>query len=188
MENQIEIQQLLELDVQTLETLEQCSQALARASAAADQYAGQAVSAGKSAIMYAIKGGGICLRAKELCEHGDFLPWLQQQSEIIGRGLATLRFWMKCATAQMSKNLDISDPNIKSVSDMYRAVGILPEPEAKQPNGETGETEDKPKLPWSPLKFSTRVEQWTKEQAMDFIYEFDRAAQFVRALKLEFGL
>ena len=92
--------------------------------------------------------------------------------------------WMKLA--KITNVLDlISNPNIKNISDAYRATGILPEPEPKQGGGET---EDKPKLPWSPLKFSTRIEQWTKEQAMDFIYEFDRAAQFVRALRMEFGL
>jgi hypothetical protein len=84
-------------------------------------------------------------------------------------------------------NLDsLLEANPKGLQDAYKIVIHRLEDKAKE--GDVGETEDKPKLPWSPLKFSTRVEQWTKEQAMDFIYEFDRAAQFVRALKVEFGL
>lgn len=185
MENQIEIQQLLELDVQTLQTLEQCENSLTQLSDAQDNCARTSVSAGKYAILYGIKCGFVCLRAKEIAPDGQFGDWLEAQSQRIGRGLTTLRYWMKCAWQVSINKLDIANPTIKSMLDMYEAAGIVPERERKQSGSEI---EDKPKLPWSPLKFSTRVEQWTKEQAMDFIYEFDRAAQFVRALKVQFGL
>jgi hypothetical protein len=115
--------------------------------------------------------------------HGEFLPWLKKCADEQGRSIVTLNKWMRLA----NKKLDfyLGNDNVKGINDAYKLTGIIPEPDRKQSQGET---EDKPKLPWSPLKFSTRVEQWTKEQAMDFIYEFDRAAQFVRALKVEFGL
>jgi len=143
--------------------------------------AASAVGYAQIAIRFAHKAGTIMLRAKEILPHGEFMKWLDEHSDITHM---TATRWMKLA--KITNVLDlISNPNIKNISDAYRATGILPEPEPKE---HSGETEDKPKLPWSPLKFSTRVEQWTKEQAMDFIYEFDRAAQFVRALKLEFGL
>ena len=121
-------------------------------------------------------------KAKDLVPHGEFLQWLEVNAPDISRMTASK--WMKLANVNARLHL-LDNPDIKTITDAYRATGILPEPEPKQ---DTGEIEDKPKLPWSPLKFSTRVEQWTKEQAMDFIYEFDRAAQFVRALKVEFGI
>lgn len=184
MENQIEVQQLLELDVQTLETLDQCSEALGRVSEQVDAHAAESVTHAKSGIMYALKGGLICLRAKEISEHGQYGEWLNDQASKYGRSPATLYNWIKLAKFQKFGNLNA--PDYKNLSDAYRAIGVLPEPEPKQ--GGTSETDAKVKLPWSPLKFSTRIEQWTKEQAMDFIYEFDRAAQFVRALRMEFGL
>jgi hypothetical protein len=175
------VQQVLELDVQTLNTAEDCSRQLKIAADEANRMAASAVGYAQIAIKFAHKAGTIMLRAKEILPHGEFMKWLDEHSDITHM---TATRWMKLA--KITNVLDlISNPNIKNISDAYRATGILPEPEPKQ---STGEIEDKPKLPWSPLKFSTRVEQWTKEQAMDFIYEFDRAAQFVRALKMEFGL
>lgn len=184
----VEVQQLLELDPQKLETLDQCSDALAGLSEAADQWASKSVSAGKWAIQYAVKAGHVLNRAKEICPHGEFLAWLQLQSEKIGRGLVTLRYWMKAA-ANVQKNEHLMDsPDIKSVSDLYRAVGILPEPEPKPTTeGGTGES-DKVKLAWSPIKFSTRIDDWTKEQALDWLYEYDRMGQWARQLRMEFGL
>jgi hypothetical protein len=184
MQNQIEVQQLLELDVQTLETLDQCSEALNHVSAQADKYAEQAVSAGKSAIGYALKGGSICLRAKEIADHGQFLPWMNEQAEKCGRSIETLYRWMRMAKLSLMTNL-MASPGVKGLTDAYIATGILPEPEPKRDNGET---QDKAKLPWSPLKFSTRIDDWTKEAALDWLYEYDRAGQWARALRMEFGL
>jgi hypothetical protein len=176
------LQQVLDLNVQTLETADQCAEQVRPACTGANTSAATAVGYGQLAIRYAIKAGEIMNKAKELVPHGEFLAWLETNAPDISRMTATK--WMKLANVNARLHL-LDNPDIKTITDAYRATGILPEPEPKQGGGET---EDKPKLPWSPLKFSTRVEQWTKEQAMDFIYEFDRAAQFVRALKLEFGL
>jgi hypothetical protein len=178
------VQQVLELNVQTLETAEQCAEQLKVAAGEANKMAASAVGYGQMAIRYAIKAGEIMLRAKEILPHGEFMPWLESHIPALDISIPTATRWMKLAKSSSVMNL-LNNPNIKTITDAYRATGILPEPEPKQVGGET---EDNPKLPWSPLKFSTRVEQWTKEQAMDFIYEFDRAAQFVRALKVEFGL
>jgi hypothetical protein len=176
------VQQVLELNVQTLETADQCAEQLKLAAGEANKMAASAVGYGQMAIRYAIKAGEIMNHAKEILPHGEFLPWLESCGAEVSQPTAWR--WMRMANHSRMNNL-LTNPNIKTMTDAYRATGILPEPEPKQ---DTGEIEDKPKLPWSPLKFSTRVEQWTKEQAMDFIYEFDRAAQFVRALKMEFGL
>jgi hypothetical protein len=178
------VQQVLDLNVQTLETADQCAEQLKVAAGEANKHAAAAVGYGQMAIRYAIKAGEIMNRAKDILPHGEFLPWLHKQLDVVQVGQASAYKWMKMANLHNGRNL-LDNPNIKTITDAYRATGILPEPEPKQVGGET---EDKPKLPWSPLKFSTRVEHWTKEQAMDFIYEFDRAAQFVRALKVEFGL
>jgi transposase-like protein len=184
MENQIQVQQLLELDVQTLETLDQCSDAFGRVSQAADDHAGKAVSLGKAAIMYAVKGGLICLRAKELCDHGQFGDWKEEQCRKYGRSPQTLERWMKLAKSSLMRNL-LEDPKYKGLTDAYIATGLLPEPE---PKAEAETDKDKAKLPWSPLKFSTRIDDWTKEAALDWLYEYDRAGQWARALRMQFGL
>jgi hypothetical protein len=178
------VQQVLDLNVQTLETADQCAEQLRVAAGEANKHAAATVGYGQLTIRYAIKAGEIMLRAKDILPHGEFSPWLEAQLPVLEISQRSAYHWMKMAKLQTFANLQ-DNPNIKTITDAYRATGILPEPD---PKPTAGETEDKPKLPWSPLKFSTRVEQWTKEQAMDFIYEFDRAAQFVRALKLEFGL
>ena len=176
------VQQVLDLNVQTLKTADQCAEQLKLAAGEANKMAASAVGYGQMAIRYAIKAGEIMNKAKEIVPHGEFESWLESCG--VDVSYQTCNRWMKLAKLSHVRDL-MNNPDIKTITDAYRATGILPEPEPKQA---TGEIEDKPKLPWSPLKFSTRVEQWTKEQAMDFIYEFDRAAQFVRALKMEFGL
>jgi hypothetical protein len=176
------VQQVLDLNVQTLKTADQCAEQLKLAAGEANKMAASAVGYGQMAIRYAIKAGEIMNKAKEIVPHGEFESWLESCG--VDVSYQTCNRWMKLAKLSHVRDL-MNNPDIKTITDAYRATGILPEPEPKQA---TGEIEDKPKLPWSPLKFSTRVEQWTKEQAMDFIYEFDRAAQFVRALKVEFGL
>jgi hypothetical protein len=122
----------------------------------------------------------VCLKAKELLPHGDFQTWLETNAG--DRGYRTLARWMKLAKVSLVSLL--AEANVKSLTDAYVATGILPEPEHKEGGGGG----DKNKLPWHPLKFSTRIDDWTKEAAADFVYEFDRAAQFVRTLRMEFGL
>lgn len=182
----VEVQQLLELDVRTLETLEQCSEALGQVSAAADEYAGKAVTLGKFAIQYALKGGHICLRAKEIAPHGEFEAWLDKQAELYARSRTTIRRWMVLAKKSLMTDL-LADPDIKGLQDAYIATGMLPEPEPK-PTIEVGGESDKVKLAWSPIKFSTRIDDWTKEQALDWLYEYDRMSQWARQLRMEFGL
>jgi hypothetical protein len=160
---------------------ESCSRELNRCAEEADRCKALAQAGAELAVCHAWNAGAVCLKAKEILPHGEFGPWLEEHAK--ERGIATMYKWMKLAKFQLNV---ILSGNPKGLNDAYKLTGgILPQLEPKQA---TGEIEDKPKLPWSPLKFSTRVEQWTKEQAMDFIYEFDRAAQFVRALKMEFGL
>jgi transposase-like protein len=182
--NEIEVQQLLELNPQDLNTLNECSDALGQLSALADTEARNAVTAGKAAIRYAAKGGAVCNRAKEIAQHGEFLPWLAQQSEKFGREQATLYRWMKLAKLSLLINLE-SQPDVKSITDAYRATGILPEPEPK-PEGEG----DKDKPPFS-LSFRTVYRlpsEWNRDAAKDFLYEFDRLARLAVQLKTEFGL
>jgi len=182
--DEIEVQQLLELNPQDLNTLNECSDALGQLSALADTEARNAVTAGKAAIRYAAKGGAVCNRAKEIAQHGEFLPWLAQQSEKFGREQATLYRWMKLAKLSLLINLE-SQPDVKSITDAYRATGILPEPEPK-PEGEG----DKDKPPFS-LSFRTVYRlpsEWNRDAAKDFLYEFDRLARLAMQLKTEFGL
>jgi hypothetical protein len=141
-----------------------------------------AVGYGQMAIRYAIKAGEIMNRAKDILPHGDFLAWVSKCCEV---SEPTVRRWMRLANQSRLTDL-LSNPNIKTITDAYRATGILPEPEPKPEGSETDK--DKVKLPWSPLKFSTRIDEWTKEAALDWLYEYDRAAQWARALRVQFGL
>lgn len=38
------------------------------------------------------------------------------------------------------------------------------------------------------IKFSIRMEDWTKEQALDWIYEYDRMGDWTRKLRAAFGI
>jgi hypothetical protein len=183
--NELAVQQLLELNPQDLNTLDECSDALGQFSALADTEARNAVTAGKAAIRYAAKGGAVCNRAKEIAQHGEFLPWLAQQSEKFGREQATLYRWMKLAKLSLLINLE-SQPDVKSITDAYRATGILPEPEPK-PEGGEGEKEKPPFV----LSFKTQYRlpsEWQRDAARDFLYEFERLAKLAMQLKTEFGL
>jgi len=179
------VQQVLDLDVQTLETADACAEHLKLAAGEANKMAASAVGYGQMAIRYAIKAGEIMNRAKDILPHGDFLPWLHMQIEVVQIAERSAYRWMKMANSPIVANL-LDNPDIKTITDAYRATGILPEPEPKQDSGESDK--DKAKLPWSPLKFSTRIDDWTKEAALDWLYEYDRAAQWARALRVQFGL
>lgn len=145
----------------------------------ADKCAAFAQAGADLAIRHAWNAGTVCNRAKDILPHGEFMPWLESNAG--ERGYWTLNRWMKLAKFDLGQ---ILGGGPKGLKDAYIATGILPEPEAK--DGPTGHA--KSPMPWHPLKFSTKLNEWTKEQALDFIYEFDRAAQFVRALKMEFGV
>jgi hypothetical protein len=183
--NEITVPQLLELETQNLNTLEECAEALSQCATEADAQTRIAVTAGKAGIQYAIKGGGICLRAREIAKHGEFLPWLEEQASKFGRGRTTLENWMKLSKAQLIGNL-IESPDIKGLTSAYIAIGLLPEP---QPKPDTGEG-DKVKPPFV-LNFKTdykHVSEWSRDAARDFLYEFDRIARTAVQLKTEFGL
>lgn len=96
----------------------------------------------------------------------------------------TLNKWMRLA----KKKLDfyLNHENVKGINDAYKLTGIIPEG-VKEHAQETGES-DKVKLAWSPIKFSTRIDDWTKDQALDWLYEYDRMSQWARTLRMEFGL
>ena len=147
--------------------------------------AASAVGYGQMAIRYAIKAGEIMNHAKEILPHGEFLPWLESCGAEVSQPTAWR--WMRMANHSRVNNL-LTNPNIKTMTDAYRATGILPEPEPK-PTTEGGNGEsDKAKLAWSPIKFSTRIDDWTKDQALDWLYEYDRMSQWARQLRMEFGL
>jgi hypothetical protein len=158
-----------------------CAKELKRCAEEADKASAITQGCGELAITHAWNAGAVCLKAKELLPHGGFQPWLEANAG--QRGYHTMLKWMKMAKVDLNQLLGF---NPKGLQDAYRIV--IHRIEDKPKDGETSEAQEKQSLPWRPLKFSTRMEQWTKEQAMDFIYEFDRAAQFVRSLKVEFGL
>jgi hypothetical protein len=149
--------------------------------------AASAVGYGQMAIRFAIKAGEVMNRAKEIIPHGEFGLWLDKQLETLEVAQMTAYRWMKMAKLSRLVNF-LDSPNIKTITDAYRATGILPEPEPKPTaEGGTGES-DKVKLAWSPIKFSTRIDDWTKEQALDWLYEYDRMSQWARQLRMEFSL
>ena len=183
--NELAVQQVLDLDVQQLTTADACAEQLKLAAAEANKMAASAVAYGHSAIRYAIKSGEIMLRAKELLPHGEFLPWLAGILPAIDVSERTSHNWMKLAKTQNFADL-LNNPNIKNISDAYRATGILPEAEPKQDTGEG----DKIKPPFV-LNFKTdykHVSEWQRDAARDFLYEFDRIAKIAMQLKTEFGL
>jgi hypothetical protein len=178
------IQQVLDLNVQELETAEACAEQLKLAAGEANKMAAAAVGYGQMAIRYAIKAGEIMHRAKELLAHGEFTPWLENHLPSVEISLPTATRWMKLAKSSIVMNL-MDNPDIKTITDAYRATGILPEPEPK-PEGEG----DKDKPPFS-LSFRTVYRlpsEWNRDAAKDFLYEFDRLARLAVQLKTEFGL
>jgi len=178
------IQQVLDLNVQQLETAEACAEQLKLAAGEANKMAAAAVGYGQMAIRYAIKAGEIMHRAKELLAHGEFTPWLENHLPSVEISLPTATRWMKLAKSSIVMNL-MDNPDIKTITDAYRATGILPEPEPK-PEGEG----DKDKPPFS-LSFRTVYRlpsEWNRDAAKDFLYEFDRLARLAVQLKTEFGL
>jgi hypothetical protein len=147
--------------------------------------AASAVGYGQMAIRYAIKAGEIMCRAKEILQHGEFLPWLETQLPGLDVTERTAQNWMKLAKTQKFADL-LGNPNIKTMTDAYRATGILPEPE---PKAETGEG-DKERPPFT-LSFKTQYNhpsEWSRDAARDFLYEFERIARTAMQLKTEFGL
>jgi hypothetical protein len=183
--NELAVQQILELDVQQLETADACAEQLKLAATEANKMAASAVAYGHMAIRYAIKSGEIMIRAKELLPHGEFLPWLAGILPAIDVSERTGQNWMKLAKTQKFADL-LNNPNIKNISDAYRATGILPEPEPKAEGGEGAK--DRP--PFT-LSFKTQYRlpsEWQRDAARDFLYEFERLAKLAMQLKTEFGL
>jgi len=147
--------------------------------------AASAVGYGQMAIRYAIKAGEIMHRAKELLAHGEFTPWLENHLPSVEISLPTATRWMKLAKSSIVMNL-MDNPDIKTITDAYRATGILPEPEAKN----EGDTPERERPPFT-LTFKTQwrtTSEWSRDAARDFLYDFERLAQLARALKSEFGI
>lgn len=145
--------------------------------------AASAVGYGQMAIRYAIKAGEIMNKAKEIVPHGEFEQWLEGCG--VDVSYQTCNRWMKLAKVSLVRDL-LSNPDIKTMTDAYRATGILPEPEPK----EEGEEGDKEKPPFV-LSFKTQYRlpsEWSRDAARDFIYEFERLAKLAVQLKTEFGL
>jgi len=175
----------LDLDVQTLETADACAEQLKLAAGEANKMAASAVGYGQMAIRYAIKAGEIMHRAKELLAHGEFTPWLENHLPSVEISLPTATRWMKLAKSSIVMNL-MDNPDIKTITDAYRATGILPEPEAKN----EGDTPERERPPFT-LTFKTQwrtTSEWSRDAARDFLYDFERLAQLARALKSEFGI
>jgi len=179
------IHEVLDLDVQQLETAEDCAEQLKPTAAEANKMAAAAVSYGQRAILYAIKAGELMNKAKELLPHGEFGPWIEANAPDIS--WVTANKWMKLAKAYSNSGYNLLDnPDIKTITDAYRATGILPEPEPKAEGGEG----EKVKPPFV-LNFKTEykhVSEWQPAAARDFLYEFDRIAILATQLKTEFGL
>ena len=149
----------------------------------ANKMAASAVGYGQLAIRYAIKAGEIMNKAKDIVPHGEFEQWLETCGCDISR--PTMTRWMKLAKSSHVINL-MDNPDIKTMTDAYRATGILPEPE---PKAETGEG-DKERPPFT-LTFKTAYHhpsEWQRDAARDFLYEFERIARTAMQLKTEFGL
>jgi hypothetical protein len=179
------IHEVLGIDVQQLETAEACSEQLRIAGSEANKMAAYAVGYGQHAIRFAIKSGEIINKAKAILPHGEFGEWLNAEMLHLDIAERTAQKWMKLAKAHIGADL-MDNPDVKTITDAYRATGILPEPEAKQDNGEG----DKEKPPFT-LTFKTKyhdVSEWDKDVARDFLYEFERIAQLAVKLKTEFGL
>jgi hypothetical protein len=181
--NELAVQQILDFDVQQLETPDACAEQLKLAAAEANAMSASAVGYAQMAIRIAIKAGQIMTRAKELVGHGNFYSWLEINASMITP--RTAANWMRLANQKNVSDL-IDNPNIKNISDAYRATGILPEPEPK-PEGGEGQKERPPFV----LSFKTQYRlpsEWQRDAARDFLYEFERLARLAVQLKTEFGL
>jgi hypothetical protein len=146
--------------------------------------AAAAVGYGQTAIRYAIKAGQIMNKAKEILPHGEFMPWAEAQLSTTEVSERTAYRWMKMANSPIVANL-MDNPDVKTITDAYRATGILPEPEPVE-----GGTGDKDRPPFV-LSFKTTYRlpsEWNRDAARDFLYEFERLAKLAVQLKTEFGL
>ena len=179
------VHEVLGIDVQQLETADACSEQLKIAGSEANKMAASAVGYGQLAIRYAIKAGEIINKSKEIIPHGQFGEWLNAEMQYLDIAERTAQKWMKLAKAHIGADL-MENPDVKTITDAYRATGILPEPEAKQDAGEG----NKARPPFV-LTFRTdykHVSEWQPSDARDFLYEFDRLASLAAELKTEFGL
>jgi len=169
------------LDLAVCIDADTCAKELKRCADEADRCAALAQAGAELAIRHAWNAGQVCLKAKEIVPHGDFMPWLEVNAG--ERGYWTLNKWMKLAKFDLDQ---ILSGNPKGLNDAYKLTGIIPEPERK----ESSEIEEKEKPPFT-LTFKTQwrsTSEWSRDAAKDFLYEFDRLAQLARALKAEFGI
>jgi hypothetical protein len=158
-----------------------CARELNRCADEADRCAALAQAGAEIAIRHAYNAGLVCLKAKEIIPHGEFLQWLKDNAGV--RGYPTLRKWMKLAKCDLDNILN-GDP--RGLKDAYLAAGIIPQAE----ENEGGENEKKEKPPFV-LSFKTQYthpSEWSRDAARDFLYEFEPIARTAMLIKTEFGL
>jgi hypothetical protein len=158
-----------------------CSSELARCANEADRCAALAQAGAAIAIRHAWNAGAVCLKAKEIIQHGEFQQWLEANAG--ERGIRTLQKWMKLAKTNLDSLLE-NNPQLAGLKEAYVAAGVLPMPEAKE---ETGEKQQAPYT----LSFKTKyrhISEWDKSAALDFLYEFERIGRLAAQLKTEFGI
>lgn len=174
----------MDINAGQLATADDCAEQLRIAAGEANKMAASAVGYGQMAIRYAIKAGEIMNRAKELLAHGKFLSWLSGQLEVVQVTERTAQKWMRLANANNGSDL-MDSPDTKTITDAYRATGILPDPE---PKNESGEGRDRPVYS---LTFRTTFrmpDDWTEKAARDFLYEFDQLNELADMLRERFRL
>ena len=139
----------------------------------------QSVQYGKLAIRHAVKMGKVLIRAKEILPHGKFVAWIEENA---GISRETAARFMKLSNVSQMTHLE-DDPSLKSLTQAYRVVGILPEP---TPSPAT----DSSPRPAFTFAFKTTYkspDEWTSEAALDFLYEFDQLKPLAVELQSKFG-
>lgn len=152
-----------------------CASELKRCADEADRCAAFAQAGAEIAIRHAWNAGAICLKAKEILPHGEFQNWLEENAG--ERGYRTLVKWMKLAKVNLDALLT-ENPNLKGLHDAYISAGILPMPEPKEAKKEK----------FAPpfvltFKLNSDISEWSDADARDFMYEFERIANFASSIK-----
>jgi hypothetical protein len=171
------------LDLEICIDADTCAAELKRCADEADRCAALAQAGAELAIRHAWNGGAVCLKAKQIIPHGEFQNWLEVNAA--HRGYRTLARWMKLAKVSLESLLS-ENPQLKGLQDAYVCAGVLPEPEAKEDSGES--QKERPPYVLSFKSQYSHASEWDRDDAKDFLYEFDRLARLAVELKTEFGL
>jgi hypothetical protein len=98
----------------------------------------EAFTASSASIQAAINCGAALIRLKEAVGHGNFIAVISRECPDIS--IATAERWMRGARwCQSNKGLARNLRECKTLTALYRMVGILPDPEPKQPQQFSGE-------------------------------------------------